>query len=192
MKTVIIPETTFTAAEQDSNGYTTFLAQKFIDYEQINVVFDGVEYVTQRRIITEGSENQYGATIDRGYDFSEYPFLLMTVGSTTIGSTRVIVEDNNEHTIEVYVEDGAPVVTKKYNNTQILQLDERLIIFDETTGDIVTFDGENWQLGSDNFGEAVMPSKYAVVGTAIVGKDIVGPSHTVGYAIVGTDEVGGI
>ena len=106
--------------------------------------------------------------------------------------TIITVQDGNEHTIEIYVEDDTPVVTKKINNTQILQLDERLIIFDESTGDIVTFDGENWQLGSDNFGEAVMPSKYAVVGTAIVGKDIVGPSHTVGYAIVGTDEVGGI
>lgn len=107
--------------------------------------------------------------------------------------TNIDVQDGNEHTIEIYVED-APVVTKKVNNTQILQLDERLIIFDESTGDVVTFDGENWQSSSDNFGEAVMPSpsKYAVVGTAIVGKDIVGPSHTVGYAIVGTDEVGGI
>lgn len=106
--------------------------------------------------------------------------------------TIITVQDGNEHTIEIYVEDDTPAVTKKINNTQILQLDERLIIFDETTGDVVTFDGENWLSSSDNFGEAIMPSKYAVVGTAIVGKDIVGPSHTVGYAIVGTDEVGGI
>lgn len=88
--------------------------------------------------------------------------------------TRIIVQDSNEHTIEIYTGEDEPVVTKKYNNTQILQLDERLIIFDETTGDVVTFDGENWQSGSDNFGEAIMSSKYAVVGTAIVGTDVVG------------------
>lgn len=90
-------------------------------------------------------------------------------------NTRIGVADGNEHTIEVYTGDE-PVVPKKYNNTQILQLDERLIIFDESTGDVVTFDGENWLSSSDNFGEAIKPSSYAVVGTAIVGKDIVGPS----------------
>lgn len=94
-------------------------------------------------------------------------------------NTLIGVADGDEHTIEIYIEDE-PVVTKKINNTQILQLDERLIIFDETTGDVVTFDGENWQSSSDSFGEAIKPSSYAVVGTAIVGKDIVGPS-------VGTD-----
>lgn len=99
----------------------------------------------------------------------------MTPGVLTT-LTNIIVQDGNEHTIEIYVEDDAPVVTKKINNTQILQLDERLIIFDETTGDVVTFDGENWQSSSDNFGEAVMPSKYAVVGTAIVGTDVVAPN----------------
>lgn len=91
--------------------------------------------------------------------------------------TNINVQDENEHTIEIYTGEDEPVVPKKYNNTQILQLDERLIIFDESTGDVVTFDGEKWQSSSDNFGEAVMPSKYAVVGTAIVGTDIVGPNE---------------
>lgn len=103
--------------------------------------------------------------------------------------TNFYVQDTNEHTIEIYVGEEE---AKKNNISKVLQLDERLIIFDESTGDIVTFDGEHWQLGNDKFGKGDLPSKYAVVGTAIVGKDIVGPSHTVGYAIVGTDEVGGI
>lgn len=94
---------------------------------------------------------------------------------SVIINTAIVVDDGNEHTIEIYTGGDEPVVAKKINNTQILQLDERLIIFDETTGDIVTFDGENWLLGNDGFGKSVMPSKYAVVGTAIVGKDVVAP-----------------
>lgn len=89
--------------------------------------------------------------------------------------TSIAVQDANEHTIEIYIEDE-PVATVKKPGVQVLQLDERLIIFDETTGDIVTFDGENWLLGNDGFGTGTKQSSYAVVGTAIVGKDVVAPS----------------
>lgn len=92
-------------------------------------------------------------------------------------TTSIVVTDGNEHTIEIYTGEDEPVVTVQKPGVQVLQLDERLIIFDETTGDIVTFDGENWLLGNDGFGEGIKQSSYAVVGTAIVGKDVVGPSE---------------
>lgn len=168
-KTVLIPQTTFTGTDTGSGLYRYTIEGLLINVNKITVVFDGVKYenvVVSEQDTPSGKAYKYGAYNDQqSYNFgiwSKEPL------------THVDVMDTNSHTIEVYTED-TPSVTVQKPGVQVLQLDERLIIFDETTGDIVTFDGENWLLGNDGFGKGVMPSKYAVVGTAIVGKDVVAP-----------------
>ena len=169
-KTVLIPQTTFTAQEQGSD-YTYKLGNYELNQDKIIVSFDGVNYEVEK--VTTHAVNYY---VDDSIQPFYFYIMSQFIDRTMTWLSTIFVNDGNEHTIEVYVEDE-PVVTVQKPGVQVLQLDERLIIFDETTGDIVTFDGENWQLGSDNFGEAIMPSKYAVVGTAIVGKDVVAPGE---------------
>ena len=174
-KTVLIPQTTFTGILTPQEDYYYNLNETKIIEDKITVVFDGVAYNVQNMSDENGD---YGAPYDdEKFDFSTYPFNLYSGFSSEEESwiTQVSVQDANEHTIEVYIEDE-PVVTVKKPGVQVLQLDERLIIFDETTGDIVTFDGENWLLGNDGFGTGTKQSSYAVVGKAIVGKDVVAPN----------------
>jgi len=176
-KTVLIPQTTFVGEDRGA-GFIYEFHQYKVNVKNIKVVFDNVAYNVKNDEEEGNDYAAYGAPWDETtnkYDFSVYPFSL---GSLTNPDwqTYIWVQDGNEHTIEVYVEDE-PVVTVQKPGVQVLQLDERLVIFDETTGDIVTFDGENWLLGNDGFGKSVMPSKYAVVGTAIVGKDVVAPGE---------------
>jgi len=192
-KTILLPQTTFTAEDVvDLNFYAYDIPDLLINEDKINVVFDDVKYEDLPVTIEQSQEqNDYyygGDATGDDVDFSVYPFVIQSSSVNDnggiINTTYIFVQDGNEHTIEIYTGEDEPVVTVQKSGVQVLQLDERLIIFDETTGDVVTFDGENWQSSSDNFGEAVMPSKYAVVGTAIVGKDVVAPGEKTKTVII--------
>lgn len=58
---------------------------------------------------------------------------------------------------------------------QITLLDDnKIIYFDENTGNYKIFDGERWWLSDDKFGTSTKPSGVALVDSAIVDKSVVG------------------
>lgn len=85
-KTVLIPQTTFTAEE--SHGLFFYnIDDLLIDAEKITVVFDGVKYenlpVSYSRAENVGNElYSYGAPSNNGFDFSTYPFAIVSVKHT--------------------------------------------------------------------------------------------------------------
>lgn len=76
-KTILLPETTFTAPSLD--GVFTYIVDGLqINAESITVVFDGVKYENvSLRALEEG--NEYGATyVGNTIDFSTYPFSIFS------------------------------------------------------------------------------------------------------------------
>lgn len=76
-KTILLPETTFTAEEFDY-GFLHEISGLFINAESITVVFDGVKYENVLRRSTQ-TGNEYGAEFsEQSFDFNEYPFYILS------------------------------------------------------------------------------------------------------------------
>lgn len=80
-KTVLLPETTFTATDGDG-VFTYYLEDVYVNENPITVVFDGVKYENVvRRDAADIEGFMYGAEWPGGEatpDFSNYPFRILS------------------------------------------------------------------------------------------------------------------
>lgn len=195
-KEILIPETSF-IGRNEGDCYQYSIDDIFFSNESVFVKFDGVKYECD--LIDGTPVPSYGAPYDEQndtYDFSDYPFAIEIEGTSVFEQARatIYVQDGNEHTIEVYVGEEGEQILHQHSNVRTQ--DNQIFYFDENTGDFIFFDGDSWGQNNDAWGKGIVPpkSKVAVVGTAIVGTDVVGESSSetalVDSAIVDTDVVG--
>lgn len=57
--------------------------------------------------------------------------------------------------------------------------DNKIIYFDENTGNYKIYDGERWRLDGDKFGTSTKASGVALVDSAIVDKSVVGENEDI-------------
>lgn len=113
-KEVLIPQQSFTGIYVDGNDYMYEFGAIVLSAEAIQVVFDGETYSCERR--TAGDKYEYGGVFDEGTgttDYSQYPLSFTSGLENDSMLTTIYVPDNNEHTIEVYVDSSTPAVWKK-------------------------------------------------------------------------------
>ncbi len=87
-KTVLLPQTTFTAEDIDQGLCQYDIDDLLINADKITVVFDGVKYenlpVTIEQL-TERIDYHYGGVGEGGFDFSVYPFAIQSSDYTQGG-----------------------------------------------------------------------------------------------------------
>ena len=113
-KTILVEEQSF---ELDGEEFAPLQAEVFNNVP-ITVVFDGVEYVCDEAQHDTKTEEDfiYGGWDNGNFDYSVFPFVLMTDPNGVSSSeydVAVYVDDDDQHTIEVYVDGSTPAVWKK-------------------------------------------------------------------------------
>lgn len=99
-KTILLEETTFTARKR-VDFFVADIPYLEMSHRNVVVVYDGAEYSCTREF-DEEEGYYYGAPFDYDselYDFSEYPFSILTYSESDTGIT---VAEEGEHTVEVY------------------------------------------------------------------------------------------
>lgn len=140
---LILPEKTFAGTDPHSDGYYYygFTNHTGVYDDTITVIYDGVEYVLNKKTTVF---NSYGAPhneVTGVYDFSEIPFYISSIHIKNtlvdIWSNNIFNGDGGEHTIEIYTK-GTPAVWKKVGEPV------PRTIFEATISEWENMDGSYW------------------------------------------------